>query len=1418
MTPSKKSPFTKVSSLWFRFWNFLIAPHPELEDDAQRREAKVVASLLIILIPLYFLPEGIRAILSQQGFQEISYFIVGFVSLSTAYVFARGRRPQWGAHLAMLYFTLIPFFALAVYPERYQGADAGDSLVWSAPIIVMGLILLRPEQTKKLVFFTLGVYLILPTVWVGLSYDQIFPTFWLILAMGILLITAAYFQQLYLKQIITQKQEMEISETRYREMFIGSPVALWETDFSQIKRRLDVLIAEHGKDLTAYISSHPEAMDGAATNVLLLEVNQAALDLYETDDAEALKQSIHLVASANEMLALRDGVIDLRMGGRNNPIETIHKTLKGNIKNVVVRMAVGLGSEETWERVIISITDVTERRAAETSARQLASAVAASASSIVITNLDGNIEYVNPAFSQVTGYTEIEALGNNPRVLKSGEHTPEFYQEMWQTLVRGETWQGEIINKKKNGKLYWEYASISPVKDDEGMVVNYVAVKDDITQRKEAETTLRQLASAVEASASSVVITDLDGGIEYVNPAFSRVTGYSEAEALGENPRVLKSGQHTAEFYQEMWDVLSKGETWHGEIINKKKNGELYWEHASISPVKDDAGVVANYVAVKDDITQAKQAEREIRRQSEFLQTIIDGIDSPFYVLNVDDYSVVLANKKAKETGISNRNHCYEISHNRELPCDGLEHPCPLKQVMKHKEPYVVEHIHYRVDGSPYYVEVYGYPIYDENGEVVQMIEYSVDITARKKAEEQAEKLLHEQIAVRKALEAITSTLDLDEVLRKIAAEINDVIDATSTYIWLWNEEEKTSTNVAEYFSADANEAERVSEAGRIYDSPPEFIAELKRKHYSISHLEDTNGTEEYQQRMQQFDTKSALFVSIEMRGELVAFVEVRESRQRQEFMPDEIILCQHIAQNAAVAISNARNYQQAQDEIQRRKEIEREIRKLSNVAEQAASAIVVTNLKGVIEFVNPAFSEITGYSQEEAIGQTPNILKSGEHTREFYDDIWLKVEAGEIWRGEIINRRKDGSLYWESQVISPVRDENGEVINYVAIKDDISQAKQYESELRNLSNATEQTANGIVITDVEGHIEYVNPAFSVISGYSQEEIIGKTLDIQRSGEHDEAFYNRLDETIARGEIWKGEIINRRKDGSHYWESQVISPVIDEDGEITHHVLVKEDITNRKELEHALALAHEEALVASDLKTKLLANVSHDMRTPLGAIMGYTEMLQMGVFEPLNDEQNEATRAISASTQRLLDFVNNLLSQAQIETGKIVLNNAPFKPRKLIDLMGAEVSIARTKGLDVNTEIDPSLPEFIVGDSYWLGQVLHNLFSNAIKFTPEPGKITVQFLRRNDEQWALRIADTGKGIPPDAQNYIFETFRQVDGELSRQEHTGSGLGLSIVNHLVTLMNGKIELESEEGAGSAFTIVLPLNPAIEEKIA
>lgn len=246
----------------------------------------------------------------------------------------------------------------------------------------------------------------------------------------------------------------------------------------------------------------------------------------------------------------------------------------------------------------------------------------------------------------------------------------------------------------------------------------------------------------------------------------------------------------------------------------------------------------------------------------------------------------------------------------------------------------------------------------------------------------------------------------------------------------------------------------------------------------------------------------------------------------------------------------------------------------------------------------------------------------------------------------------------------------------------------------------------------------------------------------------------------------------------------------------------------------ALEQARDEALEASRFKSRLLANVSHDLRTPLGAILGYADMLQEGVYGPLDPRQLRIIQRILSNARRLLGMINSLLDQAQIEAGTLKLRGEGFAPSSLIAAVENIMRLAaEAKGLELCSEIAPDLPSCLVGDADRIQQILLNLVENAIKFTSE-GSVLLRLYLPGDGFWGIQVSDTGPGIPPEVQGYIFEAFRRGD-ESTTREKTGVGLGLSIVKQLAVLMGGDVQLASEMGRGSCFTVRLPLAVPEEE---
>ncbi|MCG8100666.1 MAG: PAS domain S-box protein, partial [Candidatus Thiodiazotropha taylori] len=218
--------------------------------------------------------------------------------------------------------------------------------------------------------------------------------------------------------------------------------------------------------------------------------------------------------------------------------------------------------------------------------------------------------------------------------------------------------------------------------------------------------------------------------------------------------------------------------------------------------------------------------------------------------------------------------------------------------------------------------------------------------------------------------------------------------------------------------------------------------------------------------------------------------------------------------------------------DITESKQAESDLRKLGRVLEQSPASVIITDTEGVIEYVNPRFEKVSGYTAAEAVGQNPRFLKSGDKTKQEYNDMWSSLLAGKEWRGMFHNKRKDGSIYWESASISPLRDERGKITNFIAVKEDVTAQKRAEDQLRMNATVFDTTAEGIMVTDEENRIKTVNPAFTRITGYSQEEVLGRTPNVLSSGRHSKSFYDDLWESVLHKGYWSGEIWNRRKDGS----------------------------------------------------------------------------------------------------------------------------------------------------------------------------------------------------------------------------------------------------------------------------------------------
>jgi PAS domain S-box-containing protein len=337
--------------------------------------------------------------------------------------------------------------------------------------------------------------------------------------------------------------------------------------------------------------------------------------------------------------------------------------------------------------------------------------------------------------------------------------------------------------------------------------------------------------------------------------------------------------------------------------------------------------------------------------------------------------------------------------------------------------------------------------------------------------------------------------------------------------------------------------------------------------------------------------------------------------------------------------------------------------------------------------------------------------------------------------------------------------------------------------------------ADGVIVFDKENQAIVANPAVANLLGQPFDEIIGRDIETLMSDEVQPDDQRIITDLLEESDTAHSGI--KLKWGNKTL-SVSIAPVRDPSHRVSGTVAVFRDFTREAEIDR--------------LKSTFISIASHELRTPLNAILGYTEMLQQAVYGSLSNKQYDIVERVMANAGRLLSLANNLLDQAQMEAGKLTLTVAAFTPTDLIKSMHHVMDVmARTKGLTLTSHIADDVPTTLYGDQQRLHQILINLVNNAIKFT-DYGTVSVRFYMPNADHWAMAVSDTGHGIPAEARAYIFEPFRQANDPITRNSK-GAGLGLSIVKQLITLMKGKITLESQVGRGSTFTIVLPL--AVEE---
>lgn len=542
-------------------------------------------------------------------------------------------------------------------------------------------------------------------------------------------------------------------------------------------------------------------------------------------------------------------------------------------------------------------------------------------------------------------------------------------------------------------------------------------------------------------------------------------------------------------------------------------------------------------------------------------------------------------------------------------------------------------------------------------------------------------------------------------------------------------------------------------------------------------------------------------------------------------------------------------------NDISKRKQNEEELSMLSKAVEQSSSSVVITNLNGDIEYVNAKFCEVSGYTQEEAIGKNPRILKSKAIKSENFKNLWETITSGGIWKGEFENIKKNGETYWEFATISPIKNRFGEITHFLGVKEDITSQKRVKDELFKMTQLQDilikmaskyinmelseiepninkslgelsqflEADRALIFnydwvnevcnntyewceTGIESHIkELQNVPLSQMEEWVRAHIKGETLDIP-----DVQKFNGLTKTVLELKGVKSlisvPIMNNEKCIGFIGFDSIKKQHLYTENEKSLLFVFGQMILNiiqHSELNKTLIFEKENALKATKAKSEFVANMSHELRTPLNGVIGFSELLTQ---TELSEVQHQYTSAINTCANSLLGVINDILDFSKIEANRLELEIAKTDISKLLEQSLDIVKFqADKKNLELLLDISKDLPKFAFVDPIRLTQILSNLISNATKFT-NSGEIElrVTFAKKTDNRgvFSFYVRDTGIGITEEQKSKLFKAFSQADSSTTRK-FGGTGLGLIISDKLAQKMGSEILFESKKDFGTTF---------------
>ena len=1037
-----------------------------------------------------------------------------------------------------------------------------------------------------------------------------------------------------------------------------------------------------------------------------------------------------------------------------------------------------------------------QRRNADVDRRLWADAFENCAQGIAVGHRDSpEIVACNSAFAHMHGLKAEEISRRSAYELYDPSSLPYFEQSLEEADRTGH-FRFEAIRRRGDGSLFPGQIDLVSVKDKEGSVLYRVATVQDITERRAHEREIGRLGRLYESlRAINATIVRAQSREELFQGICKAAVDHAGFKLVwigwheDGNPEVKRlacagESQDYLEHVRVFADDRPEGRGPTGTCIREGRpcvfNDFLTeprcapWRAAAASygirsvaalPLQFQGKVCGAFTVYSEEVDafhdrelellaeaardtsfslnhleeerSRLQAQCDLRASEERFRQMADSIKEVFWLASSDESRVLYVNPSFETVW---ERPCADLYANPRLWLEAI-HPQDQPRVVAAMEKleqgnaYNIEYRILRPDGSLRWINDRGYPQYDSTGRVVRTCGVATDVTERKQVE---------------------LNLAAESTRRRILFEqCPDGIVIT----------DPRSLRIVEFNQAAHWQLGYTSQEFTALTLQDIVVGKTPQQMCAIADQVTREGRSEFES---QHRTKH---------GEVRT---VRVTLQRTEVLGQLL-------------------HQAVWRDITESKRAEERLRKLSCAVEQSSVSILITDLNAHIEYVNPSFTRLTGYSLEEVRGRTSRILKSGETPREDYERLWGTITSGNRWQGEFHNRKKNGELYWAFASISPIVDEAGRPTHFLAIEEDITPRKEAEEALRRHASLFDQTYDAVLVWEWDGPLTFWNRGAERLYGYQREEALGKRphplLATETKGGLD-AFLHALE----RESRWEGELEQSTRDGRRIrLESRMV--LMREPGR-AYVLEVNRDITDRQQLEEQLRQAQKMEAVG-----RLAGGVAHDFNNILGVILGYASLVLDKIQEPALRKQVEeiekAGKRATGLTRQLLAF-----SRKQVLEPRVVSLNTLIADLEgmLHRLLGEDIALIMA--------LDPALGHVRV-DPGQMEQVLMNLAVNARDAMSDGGRLTLEtrsiVLSENEARQPdtipagsyvqFLVTDTGSGMDEKTREHIFEPFFTT-------KKTGTGLGLATVHGIVKQSGGHISVESEPGKGTTFRVSFP----------